>query len=183
MSFMRRLFFALSYFRRPRWDSGISPPELLAFLKDRPAGRAIDLGCGTGTNVITLAKLGWQVMGVDFVPSAIAQARKKAKQAGVSADLQVDDVTRLEGMRRPFDFALDLGCFHGLGLAEKGDYLRRLDEILAPGGHWLVYGFLGQSPPNLSDADLERIQTRFRQISRQDGSFRGKDSAYFLYQK
>ncbi len=57
----RRLAFNFWYFRKPPWDSGISPPELLEFIRTHPAGKAIDLGCGTGTNVITLAKAGWQV--------------------------------------------------------------------------------------------------------------------------
>src|SRR5689334_21905005 len=51
---LRRLSFNLWYFRNPPWDSGISPPELLEFIQTHPAGKAIDLGCGTGTNVITL---------------------------------------------------------------------------------------------------------------------------------
>ena len=71
----RRLAFNIWYFRKPPWDSGISPPELLEFIRTRPAGKAIDLGCGTGTNVITLAKAGWQVTGVDFALRAIHMAK------------------------------------------------------------------------------------------------------------
>ena len=79
--------FSLWYFRRPPWDSGITPPELLEYLESRPAaGRAIDLGCGTGTNVITMARMGWQVTGVDFVPKAIDLAREKARKAGLRLD-------------------------------------------------------------------------------------------------
>ena len=51
--FIRRLTFSLWYYFNPPWDSGISPPELLDFLEGRSSGHAIDLGCGTGTNVIT----------------------------------------------------------------------------------------------------------------------------------
>ena len=79
MSFLNRLMYTLMYFRRPPWDSGQTPPELLEYLKTRTPGRAIDLGCGTGTNIITLASLGWNVTGVDFVPAAVEQARRKAK--------------------------------------------------------------------------------------------------------
>ena len=188
MSILSRIVFNLWYFRRPPWDSGRTPPELLAFLKERPADRAIDLGCGTGTNVITLARLGWQVTGVDFASRAIDQARKKLKQAGVGADLRVGDVTRLDGIDGPFSFVLDLGCFHGLTEKEKGAYLRQIDRILAPGGSWFIYAFLRPpqdvSPPGLSSVDLERITTRFILRTRIDGRERGKrPSAYFIFEQ
>ncbi|MDK1118669.1 MAG: methyltransferase domain-containing protein [Anaerolineae bacterium] len=67
----RNLFFKLIYYFKPPWDTGISPPELFDFIKNNPAGAAIDLGCGTGTNLIRLAQAGWDVTGVDFVARAI----------------------------------------------------------------------------------------------------------------
>ena len=69
------------------WDSGVPPPELIAVVegKDRlTPGKALDLGCGTGTNSVYLAEHGWDVTGVDFVPRAIRAARQKAAAAGVS---------------------------------------------------------------------------------------------------
>ena len=80
MNFLRRLQFNFWYFRNPPWDSGITPPELFEFIQSHPAGRAIDIGCGTGTNVITLAKIGWQVTGFDFAARAIQLAKRKAKK-------------------------------------------------------------------------------------------------------
>ena len=95
MNLIRRLSFNLWYLRRPPWDSGIVPPEVVDFICTHPPGRALDLGCGTGTSSLALAKAGWQVTGVDFVPRAIRIARAKAKAAGVSVDFRVGDVTRL----------------------------------------------------------------------------------------
>jgi 2-polyprenyl-3-methyl-5-hydroxy-6-metoxy-1,4-benzoquinol methylase len=89
-----KVIFNLWYFKKPPWDTGVSPPELIGFIATHPPGRALDLGCGTGTNVITLAQHGWQVTGVDFARKAIVMGKRKVRQAGVNADLRVGDVTK-----------------------------------------------------------------------------------------
>jgi SAM-dependent methyltransferase len=184
----RRLFFNLWYFRKPPWDSGISPPELLQFIQDHPPGKAIDLGCGTGTNLITLARAGWQVSGVDFAPRAIRMARKKLERENIEADLRVADVTRLKGVHGPFDLALDLGCFHGIPEEGRKKYLDQLNRILAPNGFWLLYAFLVPGTPRsghgLAEAEIDLISSRFSLRSRQDGfDRRERPSAWFLFQK
>ena len=126
------------------WDSGITPPEVeQAFQAGGiPAGAAIDLGCGTGTNVIYMAKQGRQAIGIDFVPAAIAKARVKAQQAGVSGRTQftVADVTRLAEMSiPPCGYALDMGCFHGLSPEGRRRYAEGLANILVPGGWYMLY--------------------------------------------
>ncbi|HET6822700.1 MAG TPA: class I SAM-dependent methyltransferase, partial [Anaerolineales bacterium] len=130
----RRFLFHYWYFRQPPWDTGISPPELLEFIQNHKPGRAIDIGCGTGTNVITLAQAGWDVTGVDFAPHATKLARQKAAKAGVQAGFLIKDATTLEGIQGPFDLALDLGCFHGIPPKGRVKYLDRLHRILTPGG-------------------------------------------------
>jgi Methyltransferase domain len=78
----RRVLYNLMYrFSTPRWDTNITPPEVVAVIEGDaafPPSRALDLGCGPGTNVIYLAQHGWEAIGVDFSPLAIQQARKKA---------------------------------------------------------------------------------------------------------
>jgi SAM-dependent methyltransferase len=193
----RRLLFHYWYFRQPPWDTGVSPPELLEFIREHKAGRAIDLGCGTGTNVVTLARAGWQVTGVDFAPRAIKLARQKVDQAGLRADLWVKDATKLDGIAGPFDLAFDLGCFHVIPPDGKNKYLEQLDHILAQNGFWLMYGFLKpdavstrstqriQTGPGLGEADLRRISSRFTLLSRRDGvdDKGARSSAWFLFQK
>lgn len=184
---IHRLRFWWMYLRRPPWDSGITPPELFDFIASHPAGRAIDLGCGTGTNVLTLAQHGWQVTGVDFVPKAIRAAKRKLKAAKLHADLLVGDVTNLSGITGPFDLALDIGCFHGI--ENKSKYLDELNRLLARGGHWLLYGFFKphslQFGPGLDTSTLDLIQARgLSLLSRTDGfDRRERPSAWFLFQK
>ena len=185
MNLLRRINFNIWYFRRPPWDSGISPPELVDFISKHPAGRAIDLGCGTGTNVITLVQNGWQVVGIDYAPRAIRIAKCKIKSANIQADLRVSDVIKLEGIDGPFDLALDLGCFHGI--ERRIDYLTQLKRVLASNGYWLMYGIFRtpQFRTGLVASDIELIQAQgFRLLSRKDGvDRRDRPSAWFLFQK
>lgn len=185
---LRKLFFNLWYFRKPPWDSGISPPELIEFIRTHTSGKAIDLGCGTGTNIITLARAGWQVTGVDFASQAIRMATAKLKRENIEANLHVGDVTKLDNITGPFDLALDIGCFHSLPQAGKQDYLNQLDRLLAPNGFWLMYGFFASTTPQstsgLAEAEIDLISARFSRISRQNGfDRRGRTSAWFLFQK
>jgi SAM-dependent methyltransferase len=186
MSIINRLAFNLWYYFKPPWDSRISPPELYDFIASHPAGRAIDIGCGTGTNLITLANTGWQVTGVDFAPRAVNIAKNRLKRARLEADIFVDDATKLGKVYGQFDLALDMGCFHGI--ENKADYLIQLTRILAPNGFWLLYGFFKPDPlrsgPGLVESDIDTISARgLTLVSRKDG-FDKKDrpSAWFLWQ-
>ncbi len=189
MSLLRKLFYHLLYLRKPPWDTGISPPELMAFIENHAPGYALDLGCGTGTNAITLAQHGWQVTGVDFVGRAIRTARRKARQAGVTVDFRQGDVTRLEKIRHargiPFDLVLDIGCFHSLSPQGKVDYVANLEQLLSPGGTYLMYGFFreaGSSGTGFEPGDLDLLDERLHLVERQDGYERGRlAAAWFTY--
>lgn len=68
------------YDTRLEWPSG----ELAALIAARalPRGRALDLGCGHGTEALMLADHGWEVVGVDTDEEAVAAARLRAKRLG-----------------------------------------------------------------------------------------------------
>ncbi len=145
---MRRTAFWLRYLLgTARWDTGITPPEIVALVESEqlPPGRAIDLGCGTGTNTIYLAQHGWEAVGIDFVGRAIRQARRKAKRAGLAdtARFLVGDVTRLAelDLGGQFDLAMDIGCAHGLPGGSLPAYARSLGELVGPGGVFMLYMF------------------------------------------
>jgi SAM-dependent methyltransferase len=144
---VRRLWFGLWYWLplRPPWDTGVTPPELERFVESHPPGRALDLGCGTGTNVVYLAKHGWDAVGVDFVGRAVAKARRRARVARVACTFVVGDVTRL-GVAGPFDLALDLGCLHSISVGGRAGYAAGLARVVRPGGTFLLYAFAPGGP-------------------------------------
>ena len=187
MSWFRHLYFRLLYFRRPPWDTQESPPELLEFISKHPPGRALDLGCGTGTNVITLAGYGWQATGVDFVGRSLKHARIKAQLAGATADFLVDDVTTLKLVTGKFDLILDIGCFHSLSGSEKLDYLKNLERLTKPRSFYLMYGFTSfteDGGPGIREPDLHAFDKDFILVNREDGTERGqRPSAWFTFQR
>lgn len=124
------------------WDTGIVPPEIAALVDSLPGGRALDLGCGTGTSALYLAARGWQVTGVDFVPQAIRQARRRAWREHLNVDFYVADVTRLGFLTGPFDVAYDVGCFHSLERGQRAAYVRELARLLRPEAPFALYAFM-----------------------------------------
>lgn len=185
---LRNWFFNLAYFQKPVWDTGISPPELLEFIATHPPGRALDLGCGTGTNVITLAKAGWQVTGVDFAWRAIHKAARKARQSGVRVDLHRDDVTRLRKVAGPCDLILDMGCFHALPLTSHTKYISNVNRLLDPDGTYLLYTFFKTDTlvpgPGVTESAIDELSRSFTLVHRTDGTERGiRPSAWLTFNK
>jgi SAM-dependent methyltransferase len=187
MNILRRLFFNLWYYRKPPWDTGISPPELIEFIKLNSPGRALDLGCGTGTNVITLAENNWEVIGIDFAHRAIKTARRKIRGKGLNAEFHVGNVTNLDFIQGKFDLILDIGCFHSLTTDEKAKYTENLSDYLADGGSFLLYGWLKDSShrdTGLFNVDLRRFLKFLKLRDREDGKEGGNfPSVWLFYQK
>lgn len=185
---MRKLWFNLANFQKPVWDTGISPLELINFITTHAPGRALDLGCGTGTNEITLAKHGWCVTGVDFSRRAIHIAKKKAQQNNVQVDFRIEDVTRLDAITGKFDLILDMGCYHSLPLAKHPSYISKIDQLLADTGTLLLYLFF-KSPqnsigPGASETEIQFITQKFKLADRKDSTERGlRPSAWFTLKR
>lgn len=144
----RRWFFEWQYWLgKPRWDTNLTPPEVVAYVESTPTrGRALDLGCGTGTNAIFLAQHGFDVVAVDFSRKAITRARDKARRAGVTIDFYIADVTRLDFLYVPFDFVLDIGCLHSIAPTDRARYAEHLARLTRAGAVFMVYAFAPPPP-------------------------------------
>jgi len=100
---------------------------------------ACDLGCGTGTTAVDLARLGIKVYAVDASREQCRLARRKVRIAGVPVRVIHADM-RVLSLPEPVD--LVLSEFNALNhLGRKSDLLpvfRRVAQALCPGG-WFYF--------------------------------------------
>ncbi len=77
-----------------------------------PGGRVLDIAMGAGRNAIYLAKMGFEVEGVDISGEAVNLAAESALKAGVTIRSHVDDLEKHYHIREDtYDVIL---CFHYL---------------------------------------------------------------------
>ncbi len=164
---MSVVFRAMYRFGFKPWDTGVPPPELRQLVEGteaRKPGRALDLGCGTGTNAVYMANHGWDVVGIDFVPRAVAMARAKVEAANVKSRIILGDVTKLDelGVGNGFSLVFDLGCLHSIPESRRDSYARGVTDVTLPGADFLVFGFY-RSPNRLARLKLtrEELEQRF----------------------
>ena len=144
------------------WDKEESAEELVACIGELGlAGKALEIGCGTGTNVIWLARQGVETLGLDIAPTAIERARDKAEQAGVTNVRFVccDILDRLPLPAGSVDFVFDRGCFHAMSAEARRPFADRVAEALGAQGYWLTLCGNADAPertgpPQLSAAEI-----------------------------
>jgi SAM-dependent methyltransferase len=167
----RWISFNLQYLGKPPWDTQASPPELIEFIDLHPAGKALDLGCGTGTNLATLAQAGWEVCGVDFIWLAVLKARNRLKKVGINKGVYCRDVINIDFINQKFDLILDIGCYHGLSKMQKESYRQKLYRLLNYKGSFLIYAYLQQGSNNFgfNEEDFSTFSKLFQLKWRKDG--------------
>lgn len=135
------------------------PPQDIPWNSEEPAGalvdlvdrelispcRAIDLGCGTGTNTCYLASRGFDATGVDISSEAVELATEKAAEMGLECDFITTDLLGdLAGIEGNFDFALEWEVLHHIFPSVREKYLYNVSTILNRGALYLSLCFSEQ---------------------------------------
>jgi cyclopropane fatty-acyl-phospholipid synthase-like methyltransferase len=179
---LKWLKFNLKYCGRPTWDTGVSPPELNELIGQIEAGRALDLGCGTGTNLLALAEAGWQVTGVEYALPAWLKARRRLRGKPGFKGVRLGSVAAIDTLKPAYDLILDIGCLHSLGSQERRAYRGHVERLLAPGGIYLLYGFLrtDDSIVGIGEDDIRAFASWLRLASRREGLDHGRHPSVWL---
>ena len=139
-------FFTAVYAEQAPWDIGGPQPALMDLVRTfPPTSPILDVGCGSGDLAIALTKDGHEVLGVDFVPAAIEQARARAGALalapGARLSFVVADALRPSQLGRRFGAVVDSGFFHLFEPDEGDGFIDDLALALAPGGRYYLLAF------------------------------------------
>lgn len=146
------------------WDTGKPIEDFVKLIESKKLkpGKHLDVGCGTGTNVIYFAKNGFDSIGVDISRVAIERAKEKASKANVNTKFFVGDVLDLSFLDGKFDLITDLGCFHHQEEKDYPKFLKQITNKLKTGGTYLLVCFSKNDkfvvgPYKFSESDIRKI--------------------------
>lgn len=141
-----------------RYDFNLS--EIVTKRPIRPC-RALEVGCGTGSNVLWLCRQDFSVTALDVSELAIQRARENFFKAGLNCKFFVLDFLKQKICGAPFSFVFDRGCFHSFDSAiERSKYAKTVRSYLKKDGLWLtLVGSIDEpvrnpGPPQRSARDI-----------------------------
>lgn len=146
-------------------------PLLMAAVKDRRPGKALDVGMGQGRNAVFLALKGWDVTGIDLADEGLAVASAQATRAGVSLNTVVADAARFDYGRDQWDLIV---ITYGPGFIGESPVADRLQSALRAGGLIVIESFASdrsaarRRPVDLDPAELLRLFQSYRIIRFED---------------
>ena len=130
---------------RPPWEIGAPQPALLALAGSGALrGRLLDVGCGTGEHTLMAAAAGLDATGIDLNADALATAKRKARERGLTVRFLQHDALRVAELAEVFGTALDSLHLHALTPAGRARYLDGLHTVLRPAGRLFVLCYSDQ---------------------------------------
>ncbi len=118
--------------------------EILRRVKIKKNPRVLDVACGRGRHSVELARRGFEVVGLDYCGSYLAEARRARRTLPDPGRLRLvqGDMRHLEGMFEPDSVDLVLSLFNSFGYfptrADDADVLRQMATVLRPGGALVI---------------------------------------------
>jgi SAM-dependent methyltransferase len=121
--------------------------ELLAEAADlQPGQRVLDVASGNGNASLAAARRFCEVVGIDYVPMLLEEARRRAEAEGLSVDFREGDAEDLPFEDASFDVVLStLGVMFA---PDQEKAARELMRVVKPGGtiamaNWVPDGYVG----------------------------------------
>ncbi len=165
-----------AYTGTPPWEIGHPQPGMAALLDaGRVTGRVLDVGCGTGKLTLLASSRGLDATGVDSSPRAIAIARDRAAERGLTgARFEVGDALDLSWLGAQFDTVLDSGVFTSSRTPSVPSTSSSIRRVLVAGGRYHLMVFSDAQPGDWDRAGCAGTSSRRRSpgVSRSRASAR-----------
>jgi SAM-dependent methyltransferase len=122
-----------------RSDARTALQSILQYVDLEEGSQILDLCCGPGRYATELAKMGFEVVGIDINEDYVALAQKIAEQERVSPEIIVGDMRELAYVDR-FDAVINVGTSFGFFETDAENQLvvESLARALKPGGRFLL---------------------------------------------
>ncbi len=155
------------------WDLGEAAPPLESLLNSSqlPIGRTVVLGCGRGYDALLFARYGFETIGVDLAPSAIASATSLANATGSTAQFLQRDIFDLPAeFPNYFDYIVEHTCFCAISPEQRTAYVQLVRSLLKPKGELIGLFFThnrpGGPPFGITPAEIRHyFETDFEILS------------------
>src|SRR5256712_4017310 len=145
----------------PPWDIGRSQPAVMKLAETgQITGLVLDIGCGTGENVLYLAEHGFVAAGIDGAPTAIRKARAKAKRRGLKARFELADALALAVPEQLFDTVIDSGLFHVFADEDRAHFRDSLARVVRLGGTYFLMCFSESEPGDRGPRRVTQAEIR-----------------------
>jgi SAM-dependent methyltransferase len=131
------------------WHFDDPPEQLVALVEGERVSpcRALEMGCGLGSQALYLARLGFEVTGVDLSRVAVERARARAEAGGLRCRFVAAELTGdLPDLGEAFELVWDWELLHHIFPPERPAYLDNVAHLLAPGGLYLSVSFSEEDP-------------------------------------
>ncbi len=132
-------------------------------MEELPQGAMVlDVGCGRGLWAFHMARAGFRVIGVDYVPEVIAKNNEEVKNYGLGKNVRFKeaDVLDIPFTDTSFDGVIDVGLLDHLPPEEIAPYISEVGRVLKQGGYFLNISFSKETVtyltwhPKQSDEDV-----------------------------
>jgi SAM-dependent methyltransferase len=108
-------------------------------MSDRKEIRILEVGCGSGGNLWSLAREGFDAYGIDLSAAGIDICHEMLASWGVMATLHVGDMSNLPYESGYFDAVVDVFSSYCLPEKDFMRYLNEIERVLKPGGKYFSY--------------------------------------------
>ncbi len=137
--------------------------EFIEHLK--PGAIILDLGSGRGRFPFELQKLGFRVIGLDYIKKIVEKNNQEVKMLGVEKTVRFveGDVFDIPFSDDGFDAVADVGLLQHINESDWSTYASEVARVTKPGGYFLLMAlskettkFLNWSPKKHEESDFVR---------------------------